>query len=232
MNAALDRLRPHLAVWFDPPRELGSTVKRLGPADEAAGKRGYRDPPAEGRPGTYYPDLSSAPDRPRWTLVTVAHHETIPGHMLQMRRQAIADPHPLQVRYAAGYSEGWAIYAENLVDRIGLLSPIEQIGFIQSIMFRLARVTADIGIHVRRWDRPRALAYLRDTVGFELFFPFGVEVDRYCAEPGGFAGDALSAITLRSMAAAKMRGGMRAMRAWHDAVLNSGPLNVEALREI
>jgi uncharacterized protein (DUF885 family) len=232
MNAALDRLRPHLPTWFNPPLELGSAVRRLSPADEAAGKRGYRDPPSNGRPGTYYPDLSAAPDRPRWTLVTVAHHETIPGHLLQMRRQAIADPHPLQVRHAAGYSEGWAIYAESLVDRIGLLSPIEQVGFIQSLLFRLARVTTDIGIHLHRWDRARALAYLHETVGFELFFPFEVEVDRYGAEPGGFAGDALSAIVLRSIGAARMRQGPRAMRAWHDAVLNSGPLDVEALEAV
>ncbi|MDB5721817.1 MAG: hypothetical protein JWP15_2435, partial [Alphaproteobacteria bacterium] len=147
MNRALDRVRPRLATWFDPPLELGSRVRRMSEAEAQAGKRGYRDAPADGRPGTYFPDLGSVRERPRWTLVTVAHHETIPGHLLQLRRQALADPHPLQLRYAAGYSEGWAIYAETLVDRIGLLSMVEQLGFIQSVLFRLARATADIGIH-------------------------------------------------------------------------------------
>ena len=87
------------------------------------------------------------------------------------------------MRHAPGYPEGWAIHAEGLADDMGLLSPVEQLGFIQSILFRLARVTADIGIHLRGWGRARAVHYLEETVGFELFFPFAVEVDRYAAEP-------------------------------------------------
>ena len=112
---------------------------------------------------------------------------------------------------------------------MGLLSPVEQLGFIQSILFRFARVTADIGIHLHRWSRERAIDYLRETVGFELFFPFDVEVDRYCAEPAGFAGDALSVLTLMRLGAG--RSGA-ALRRFHDAVLNSGPLGVEALEVV
>jgi uncharacterized protein (DUF885 family) len=148
--------------------------------------------------------------------------------MIQLRRQALAGPHPLQIRYAAGYAEGWAIYAESLADRIGMLSPIEQIGFIQSWSFRLARVAADIGIHVHRWSRARAVAFLEERVGFELFFPFTTEVDRYAAEPAGFAGDAVAALALREMSPAMPA----AARAYHDRVLDRGPLSVEALREI
>jgi uncharacterized protein (DUF885 family) len=226
MNAAGARLRPHLARWFSPPLELASSVRRMSPADERAGRRGYREPPAATGPGAYYPDLSAVQERPSWTLTTVAFHETIPGHLLQLGHQALADPHPLQVQYAAGYSEGWAIHAETLADEIGLLSPIEQLGFIQSMLFRLARVTADIGIHLRRWERAQAVRYLEDTVGFELFFPFGVEVDRYAAEPASFAGDALVALTLSGLA--PKRPGARARR-FHEAVLANGPLSAEAI---
>lgn len=228
MNAVLDRVRPRLATWFDPPFEPGSSVRRMSAPDETAGRRGYRDPPTASGPGAYYPDLGNVRDRPAWTLATVTCHETVPGHMIQLLRQAIADPHPLQIRYAAGYAEGWAIYAESLADRIGILSPVEQIGFIQSWLFRLARVAADLGIHVHRWDRARPVRYLEETVGFELFFPFAVEVDRYAAEPAGFAGDALSAITLRRMSPTSPV----AARRFHDHVLNRGPLAVEALREL
>ncbi|HEY0311194.1 MAG TPA: DUF885 domain-containing protein [Allosphingosinicella sp.] len=223
MNAALDRLRPRLAAWFNPPFEANARVRRMSAADEAAGKRGYRDPSSE----TYYPDLANVHDRPAWTLTTVACHETLPGHMIELRREERAAPHPLQLRYAAGAAEGWAIYAESLADRIGLLSPIEQAGFLQSCLFRLARVVADLGIHVHRWTRARAIAYLEDTVGFELFFPFAQEVDRYAAEPAGFAGDAAHALTLIDLA--RRRGDPRA---FHDRVLNRGPLSLEALLEI
>jgi uncharacterized protein (DUF885 family) len=223
MNAALDRLRPRLAEWFNPPFEAQAAVRRMSPADELAHRRGYREPPF------YYPDLSAVTDRPAWTLTTVAYHETVPGHVLQLRRQALADPHPLQLRYAAGYSEGWAIHAEGLADRMGLLSPVEQLGYIQSVLFRLARVTTDIGLHLHRWERARAIRYLQETVGFELFFPFDVEVDRYCVEPAGFAGDALVALEL-----GRMGGKLQpaAARGFHDAVLNHGPLSAEALAAV
>jgi uncharacterized protein (DUF885 family) len=229
MEAAVARLRPHLPRWFDPPLDLASSVRRMSPADERAGRRGYREPPSAAGPGAYYPDLSQVRERPSWTLATVAFHETLPGHLLQLGHQSAADPHPLQVQYAAGYPEGWAIYAERLVDGIGLLSPIEQLGFIQSMQFRLARVTADIGIHLRRWERARAVNYLEETVGFELFFPFAVEVDRYAAEPAGFAGDAMVALTLGRLA--PTRPGPRARR-FYAAVLDRGPLSVEAIERI
>lgn len=226
MNSALARLRPHLPDRFGPPLELRSSVKRMAPADEGAARRGYRDPPTAVATGAYYPDLSAIQERPSWTLTTVAYHETIPGHLLQLGHQAASDPHPLQVSYAPGYSEGWAIHAERLADEIGLLSPIEQLGFIQSMLFRLARVTADIGIHLRRWERARAVHYLEETVGFELFFPFAVEVDRYSAEPAGFAGDALVALTLSRLAP---RGAGAGARRFHQAVLDRGPLSAEAI---
>ena len=226
MNSALARLRRHLPGRFGPPLEPGSSVRRMSPADERAARRGYRDSPTAAGPGTYYPDLSAVHERPSWTLATVAYHETIPGHLLQLGHQAASDPHPLQVSYAPGYSEGWAIHAEGLADEIGLLSPIEQLGFIQSMLFRLARVTADIGIHLRRWERARAVHYLEETVGFELFFPFAVEVDRYSAEPAGFAGDAMVALTLGRLAP---RGPGPPVRRFHEAVLDRGPLSAEAI---
>lgn len=226
MNAALARLRPNLGAWFNPPFERGGSVRRMSAADERSGKRGYRDPAS----GTYYPDLAALQERPAWTLTTVAYHETLPGHLLQLRRQTLADPPPLQVKYAPGYSEGWAIYAEALADRSGLLSPVEQLGFIQSVLFRLARVTVDIGIHLRRWDRARAIRYLEETVGFELFFPFAVEVDRYAAEPAAFAGDAMVALTLGKQGPRAASAG--GLRPFHDAVLNHGPVSAETIGRI
>lgn len=229
MNSVLARLRPHLPSRFGPPLELRSSVRRMSAADERSGRRGYRDPPTPAGPGAYYPDLAAVGGRPSWTLATVACHETIPGHLLQLAHQAAADPHPLQVGHAPGYSEGWAIYAEGLADQIGLFSPVEQLGFVQSMLFRLARVTVDLGIHLRRWDRARALLYLEETVGFELFFPFAVEVDRYSAEPAGFAGDAMVALTLRRLAPG---GDGARVRRFHSAVLDRGPLSAGAIAMI
>jgi uncharacterized protein (DUF885 family) len=230
MNSALARLGPHLPGRFTAPLGLGSSVRRMSPADERAARRGYRDPPTAAGPGAYYPDLSAVDERPSWTLTTVAYHETIPGHLLQLGHQAAADPHPLQLSYAPGFSEGWAVYAETLADDMGLLSPADQLGFIQSLLFRLARVTCDIGIHLRRWDRARAIAYLEEIVGFELFFPFAVEVDRYAVEPGAFAGDAMVALTLRRLGRKAAASG--GLRDFHAAVLDRGPMSAEAIERI
>lgn len=231
MNALLDRQRRSLAFVFNPPLEPASSVRRMLPADEQAGRRGYRDPPTASGPGAYYPDLSAVHERPSWTLTPVVFHETVPGHLLQLGRQQRADAHPLQVRYAPGYPEGWAIYAEGLVGDMGW-SPEDELGFLQSRLFRLARVTCDIGLHLRRWDRARAVRYLDEVVGFELFFPFAVEVDRYAAEPGAFAGDAMVALELRRLSATGRNGGPAALRRYHDAVLNRGPLSAEAIGRI
>ncbi|HYG46459.1 MAG TPA: DUF885 family protein [Allosphingosinicella sp.] len=226
MNAALARLRPRLGAWFHPPFDTGSSVRRMTAAEEQAGRRGYRDPAA----AAYFPDLAAVRERPAWTLTTVAYHETEPGHLLQLGREARADPHPLQVRHAPGYPEGWAIYAEILADSAGLLTPAEQLGFIQSLLFRLARVTCDIGIHLHGWDRARAIRYLEEIVGFELFFPFAVEADRYAAEPAGFAGDAMVALTLSRLGRGAAASGR--LREFHDAVLDRGPLSAEAIEEL
>lgn len=228
MNAALDRIRPRLESWFDTPWDAGSSVRRMSAADERAGKRGYRVPRTWGAPGAYFPDLSAVHERPAWTLTTVTYHETEPGHLLQLERMfRVEGPHPQQVKYAPGYSEGWAIYAETLVDDSGLLSPLEQLGFIQSMLFRLARVACDIGIHVHRWDRARALRYLEDVVGFELFFPFAVEVDRYAAEPAAFAGDAAVALTLRRLG--RYTDALGNLKAFHSVALNLGALSADAI---
>lgn len=215
MNDALDRVRPLLPRWFAPPVDTRAEIRLMTPEELSTGKRGYRDAQAR----IYYPDLGAVADRPGWTLVTVAYHETLPGHLLQIDQ---AGPiHPLQARYAAGYFEGWAVYAESLVANSGLLTPRDELGAIQSQLFRLARVSTDIGIHVHRWTRARAIQWMRDMVGFDLFFSLEAEVDRYCIEPGSFAGDALVYLTLESR-----KGDLRSI---HSEALNHGPLTAPFL---
>jgi uncharacterized protein (DUF885 family) len=229
MNDALARPGRSLESLFNPPLAPGSAVLMMTPADERAGRRGYRNLPTAAGPGAYYPDISAVHQRPSWTLTPVAFHETVPGHLLQLGRQQRANPHPLQIRYAPGYSEGWAIYAEALAGDWDW-PPADRLGFLQSRLFRLARVTCDLGIHLRRWDRARAVRYLEETVGFELFFPFAVEVDRYAAEPGAFAGDAMVAQALRRLGRRAAAGNR--LRPFHDAVLNRGPLSAEVIPRV
>jgi uncharacterized protein (DUF885 family) len=153
MNRWLERARSRLSAAFsDPPAELnGLAVRRMSAIDEAAARPGYRALQAADRagPGGYWIDLHAIRTRPPWSLPSVAHHELLPGHLLQQAYAAAVQPHPLRLRYAAGYAEGWAIYAEQLADAQGAFrnDPLAEIGYLQWRLFRLGRVVVDTGLH-------------------------------------------------------------------------------------
>jgi uncharacterized protein (DUF885 family) len=217
MNAAIDRFRLKAFEQFRSGTDISGKVEVMDPP----GKRGYRDFDRM----VYFPDLHDLPARPSWTLTTVAYHETLPGHLLQYPFQRVAAPHPLRLRFAPGYAEGWAIYAESLADDMGLLGPLEQLGYLQSMLYRLVRVTADIEIHARRASREQAVKSYADLIGFELIFPFAVDVDRSCIEPAGFAADALTMLEIR-----RLKQGDP--REFHYAILRRGPLPISELAAI
>ena len=214
MNATIDRFRLRAAEQFPAGTDLAGHVEVMNPP----GKRGYRDWDRQ----IYYPDFHDLPARPSWTLTTAAYHEAVPGHLLQFPIERAAAPHPLRLRFAPGYAEGWAIYAESLCDDMGLLGPLDQLGFAQSMLYRLVRVTADIEIHTRRASRQQAVKAYADLIGFALIFPFDVDVDRSCVEPAGFAADALTMLEIRRL----KKGDPRA---FHHAILRRGPLPIGEL---
>ena len=119
------------------------TKRRMSPAEEAAGKAGYRTLPSfDGTtPGAYFVDLHEIGRRPQWTLRSVVHHELLPGHMMQLPLQTRADPHPLRLGAATGFIEGWAIYAEQLALESGVYGHDRrgEIGCLQWLLFRLGR---------------------------------------------------------------------------------------------
>src|SRR4029078_8058022 len=81
----------------------------------------------------------------------------------------------------SAYSEGWALYAEQLADELGVYDgdPLGRAGFLQSFLFRAARLVVDTGIHSKRWSRERATDYLARTTGYARARSQR-EVERYC----------------------------------------------------
>ncbi|HEY0053261.1 MAG TPA: DUF885 family protein, partial [Caulobacteraceae bacterium] len=196
------------------------------PADEAARRPGERTP--EG----YLVDLADIRARPTWTLPSVAYHELIPGHLLQSQIERRRAPHRMQVRYAPGYSEGWAVYAERLAGDLGLYAddPRGELGMIHWLLFRMARVLADVGVHAFGWTMDEAVRRVRAIQGPAIAF-VGIEEDvrRLCLIPGAYAGQGLTYLELAQLRRA--RAPRRA--AWpgfHAAVLSHGPLPPSALR--
>ncbi len=199
-------------------------VRRMSAEDEARGAAGRREGQA------YIVDLSHIRSRPKWTLPSVVHHELLPGHLLQGPLGETAHAPRLQARYASGYSEGWAIYAERLMDELGAFDglPRNRLGYLQWMLFRYGRIIIDIGIHVMRWDRARAIATMREMQGDSIaFITIEDDVDRMCLAPGAYAAQGLTALAIHDLREqTKGRVGARfSLPAFHDAMLRHGPLS-------
>jgi uncharacterized protein (DUF885 family) len=163
---------------------------RRVPALIQAGSAGAyydRAPLDNSRPGIFYINLRDTFDRPKFGLRTLTYHEASPGHHLQVSLAQESAAIPLirrQGGYSA-YSEGWALYAEQLADEMGVYEgdPLGRAGMLQSFLFRATRLVVDTGIHAKRWSRERATDYFIRTTGIARGRSQG-EIDRYTVWPG------------------------------------------------
>ena len=216
MNAAVAALRPRLAAAFGDLPIATAQARRMPAADVAAGRGGYREI------GSYYVDLRNIRARPKWTLPSVAFHEVIPGHLLQLPLQAAAAVPAERAKASGAYFEAWAIYAEQLAADLGAYGrdPRGELGYLQWRLFRLGRVVADTGLHALGWSRDQAIAALTELQGQSIaFISIEADVERIAATPAKYAAEALGALTL-----AQWRPRARARwPAYHRAVLADGP---------
>jgi uncharacterized protein (DUF885 family) len=222
MNARVAALKPALPTAFGDLPIAPAFAHRMTPAEAAAGKAGFRVPAQGGEAGAYFVDLHAIRARPSWTLPSVAFHEVIPGHLLQLPLQAAAHPPPERVKASAAYFEAWGIYAEELAAALGAYAadPLGEIGYLHWRLFRLARIAADTGLHAMGWSRDQAVAAMRALQGPDIAF-VGVEADveRMAREPARFAADGLGALSLTAW----RPDDRAAWPAYHRKVLADGP---------
>ncbi|MFP5456721.1 MAG: DUF885 domain-containing protein, partial [Alphaproteobacteria bacterium] len=138
-----------------------------------------------------------------------------------------------KISFFGAYSEGWALYAEQLADELGgYADPLERAGYLQSFLFRAARLVVDTGIHVKRWDRDKATAYMVETTGFAA--PRSQrEVERYCTQPGqacSYKVGHMAWVRARKQAEARL-GGRFDIRQFHD-VLKSGAMPLTVMEKL
>ena len=202
------------------------------PADMApfytAGRGGMR---------TYLLNTYDLPSRPLYSLAALTLHESAPGHSWQ---QAVAMEQerdkklPLfRKEYISAYGEGWALYCERLGAEMGIYhTPYETFGMLSYQAWRAARLVVDTGIHAQGWTRAQAEQYLHDNTALSDH-EIETEVDRYISWPG----QALS-YYLGEMAIVKERkkaeaalGAKFNLRAFHDAVLETGSVPLPVLEE-
>jgi uncharacterized protein (DUF885 family) len=139
------------------------------------------------RPAIYFINLKDLGDWPKFTLPTLCYHEGVPGHHLQISitQESKDIPTIRKLGFFSAYSEGWALYAEQLANELGVYDndPLGRAGFLQSFLFRAARLVVDTGIHSKRWSREQATDYLAKTTGYAR--PRSQrEVERYCTMIG------------------------------------------------
>ncbi len=235
LNAQMVAMQARMPDYFGRLPKSPCDIKRVPKAIEAGAPGGYYQPPAldGSRPGAYYINLRDTSEWPKWTLPTLTYHEAVPGHHFQIALQQEKPDTPLLMKVMgfSAYSEGWGLYAEQLADEIGAYQndPFGQIGYLQSLMFRAARLVVDSGLHHKRWSREQGIRYMVDTLG-DQETSIATEVERYCVWPGQASSYKVGHTTwVRLREDAKRRLGSRFdIKGFHDTGLNLGgvPLTV------
>jgi len=216
------------------PAEVRPVPKYLEAGSPAAF---YQDPSLDGtRPGVYFVNLRDTGEMPTWYLPTVSFHEVTPGHHLQ---QVIAQEGNLplirKVLWSQAYGEGWALYAEQIADELGMYEDDAwgHIGYLWAALLRACRLVVDTGLHARRWSRERAIEWMTENSGAAVPM-IATEVERYCIQPGqacSYMIGKLMWVQLRERAAEQL-GSHFDVRRFHDAGLRHGAVPLTVLETI
>jgi uncharacterized protein (DUF885 family) len=236
LNGVIAEVRRRLPKAFATSKTADLVIKRVPPEIEAGAAGGYeQDGPIDGsRPASYYINLRDTANWPKFSLPTLCFHEGVPGHVWQGTFVHALPTVRAQFMFNA-YVEGWALYAEQLGDELGMYAddPFGKLGYLQSIQFRACRLVVDTGLHAKRWSREKAIAYMVENNGDSLDDATS-EIDRYCAWPGqacGYQIGHIQIVRLRDKAKAAL-GAKFDLRTFNDAVLTSGSLPLTLLESV
>jgi uncharacterized protein (DUF885 family) len=211
-------------------------VRRMSPEQEPGAPGAYGGAGSiDGKiPGKFWINLRDTNLHSKYSLPDLAAHEAIPGHVWQGE---YANKLPLIRTLLAfnAYSEGWALYAEQLVDELGVYDdfPVGRLGYLQSIAFRACRLVVDTGLHAKRWTRQQGVDFFVTMNGSN---PLEVasEVDRYCAWPGQACGYKVGhgEINRLRTLARRALGPRFDFRSFNDALVTGGNVPLVVLARI
>jgi uncharacterized protein (DUF885 family) len=229
------RANAHLPQLFGvvPPDELA--VKPVQAAGADSQGAAYYEAGTPERMAALVVNTSRINTRPMWEIETLALHEGVPGHHLQVARAQAIPELPAFRRHGwyAAFGEGWALYAEGLGGELGFFrDPFSDFGRLADELLRAARLVVDTGIHAQGWPRQQALDYLNANTANPPS-DNEVEVDRYIAQPGqalAYKIGQLRILALRRKAETTL-GERFDERAFHDAVLENGALPLDLLEQ-
>jgi uncharacterized protein (DUF885 family) len=190
INDRLAWIRAQMPRAFKTLVHPNMEIKRLPPEEEPGAPAAYGGAGSiDGKiPGRFWINLRTTELHSKYSLADLTFHEAIPGHIWQ-GEYTHQMPLIRQMLAFNAYSEGWALYAEQLADELGAYENdhVGRLGYLQSIAFRACRLVVDTGIHAKRWTREQGVRFFVDGNGSN---PQEVasEVDRYCSWPGQACG--------------------------------------------
>jgi uncharacterized protein (DUF885 family) len=215
-------------------------IRRVPPFTEAGAPGGYYQRGAldGSRPGAYYINLRNTHEWPRFTLPTLNYHEGVPGHHWQGSLQQESGALPFIRSALLGFSafgEGWALYAEQLVDELGIYAdnPLGRLGYLQSAMFRASRLVCDTGLHHLRWSREQAIQSMLEATG-DQESSITTEIERYSVWPGQACSYMVGRLVinrLRDESRAAL-GARFDQKAFHDTMLANGSVPLSVLESV
>jgi uncharacterized protein (DUF885 family) len=236
IKRALAALEPHIPVYFGrtPPQPLD--VRPVPKEAQATAPGAYYVQPAMdgSRPGIYFINLGNLEANTRWSLPTLTYHEGSPGHHFQISiGQTLTDlPMLRRSLNPSAFSEGWALYAEQLASEMGLYrdDPWGDLGRLRAELFRSVRLVVDTGLHRKRWTPEQAIDYMHAHTGMPAS-EVRTEVYRYLVQPGqacSYKIGHLKFVELRERARVAL-GDRFDIRAFHDLVLGNGAMPLAVL---
>lgn len=186
------------------------------------------------RPGRINVNEYAPEKRLLLNVEAIAYHEGVPGHHLQFSiAQELTDLPPFR-RFALdfnAYSEGWAFYAERLGKEVGFYQdPYSDYGRLQNEMWRAVRWVVDTGVHSQHWSRQQMIDFFHEHTAMDDQ-NIETEVDRYISWPGqalSYKMGQMKILELRARAQKEL-GSKFDVRAFHDAILDQGPLPLDVL---
>jgi uncharacterized protein (DUF885 family) len=228
------QMEPMLPKLFTLLPKSPVTVEAI-PAFQAAAATHYVTGTPDGkRPGRVVVATSKFAERSLVDDEAIAYHEGVPGHHMQLSVQQQLTGLPKFRLHGLGfnaYTEGWALYAEQLGKEVGFYQdPVSDYGRLSSELFRAVRLVVDTGIHSKGWTRDQVVDFFRKSGAVDEP-TIQSETDRYIAWPAQALSYKLGQLRIRELRerAQKDLGAKFDIRTFHDEILNGGTLPLDML---
>ena len=216
--------------YFNELPDADLEVRRVEPWRENSTSIAFYNRPSEdgSRPGIYYANLADMTSVQKYVFSAITYHESVPGHHFQIALAQELDAIPKFRKYSGygAFTEGWALYAEQLAKEMGFyVDPYHNFGRLQNELWRSVRLVLDTGIHAKKWSRQQSIDYFRKNTPLSEG-DIVTEVERFFVNPGqalGYKIGMLKILELRDRAREEL-GDDFDIREFHDSVIGAGSL--------